>query len=278
LVEPSDRRVQFTRVERDLGLTDRVANQLLEMIAAQKVRPGDRLPPEREIGEALGVSRTVVREAIRALSGKGVLSIKSGSGVVVTQIGTDSVAEAMRLFIDTRGGYVADGPFSYDKIHEVREMLEIRVAGVAAERATEDDLEELRAAFRDMTAAADSPELSSIKDVEFHRTIAKLTHNELYMILLDSIGHVLLKIREETLGKRDRRHDALGFHKRILEAIERGDSEGARKAMADHLEDSANVWRSIGKVGALPGPSRRAKQADPQVLTARQTSKHSRAE
>jgi GntR family transcriptional regulator, transcriptional repressor for pyruvate dehydrogenase complex len=260
--------VQFTRVERDLGLTDRVANQLLEMIAAQQVRPGDRLPPEREIGEALGVSRTVVREAIRALSGKGVLSIKSGSGVVVTQIGTDSVAEAMRLFIDTRGGYVADGPFSYDKIHEVREMLEVRVAGVAAERATDDDLEELRAAFRDMTEAADSPELSSIKDVEFHRTIAKLTHNDLYMIMLDSIGHVLLQIREETLGKRDRRHDALGFHRRILEAIERGDAEGARKAMADHLEDSANVWRSIGKAAPRPRPVRRAKHPEPKVATA----------
>jgi len=263
LVEPNDRRVQFTRVERDLGLTDRVANQLLEMIVAQQVRPGDRLPPEREIGEALGVSRTVVREAIRALSGKGVLSIKSGSGVVVTQIGSDSVAEAMQLFIQTRGGYVADGPFSYDKIHEVREMLEIRVAGVAAERATEDDLVELRAAFRDLTEAADSPELSSIKDVEFHRTIAKLAHNELYMIMLDSIGPVLLKIREETLVKRDRRHDALAFHKRILEAVEQGDSAAARRAMADHLEDSANVWRSKGKAASPHGPAGRAKRAEP---------------
>ncbi len=98
-----------------MGLTDRVANQLLEMIAARQVRPGDRLPPEREIGEALGVSRTVVREAIRALAGKGVLSINSGRGVIVTQVNTANVAEAMRLFIETRGGYHEEGPFSYEK-------------------------------------------------------------------------------------------------------------------------------------------------------------------
>jgi GntR family transcriptional regulator, transcriptional repressor for pyruvate dehydrogenase complex len=260
-VPETDRRtVSFTRVEREMGLTDRVANQLLEMIAARQVRPGDRLPPEREIGEALGVSRTVVREAIRALAGKGVLSINSGRGVVVTQVNTDNVAEAMRLFIETRGGYHEEGPFSYEKIHEVREMLEVRVATVAAERATEEDVEELRAAFQALIEASDSPELSSIRDVEFHRTIAKITHNELYMVMLDSIGHVLLKIREETLIKRARRQGAIAFHKRILDAIERGDSAEAGRAMADHLEDSANLWRSLGLKPARTN-SRRARQA-----------------
>jgi GntR family transcriptional regulator, transcriptional repressor for pyruvate dehydrogenase complex len=269
VAEPHRRTVKFTRVEREMGLTDRVANQLLEMIAAQQVRPGDRLPPEREIGEALGVSRTVVREAIRALTGKGVLSINSGRGVVVTQVNTDNVAEAMRLFIETRGGYHEEGPFSYDKIHEVREMLEVRVASVAAQRATEEDLEELRAAFEALTEAAESPELSSIRDVEFHRIIAKITHNELYMVMLDSIGHVLLKIREETLVKRARRQDAIAFHRRILEAIERGDSEGAALAMSDHLQDSADLWRSIGQYAPEPMAKRRGQREVAAVETTR---------
>jgi GntR family transcriptional repressor for pyruvate dehydrogenase complex len=164
---------------------------------------------------------------------------------MVTAMNSGNVAETMRLFIQTRGGYISDGPFSYEKIHEVREVLEVRVASVAAERATKDDLVELRAAFEALVEAADSPELSSVRDVEFHRMIAKITHNELYMIMLDSIGPLLLKIREETLGRRARREDALPFHKRILDAIERGDSQKAALAMSDHLEDSAKVWRSI---------------------------------
>jgi GntR family transcriptional regulator, transcriptional repressor for pyruvate dehydrogenase complex len=266
VAESHRRTVSFTRVEREMGLTDRVANQLLEMIAARQVRPGDRLPPEREIGEALGVSRTVVREAIRALTGKGVLTINSGRGVTVSEVNTDNVAEAMRLFIETRGGYHEEGPFSYEKIHEVREMLEVRVATVAAQRATEEDLEELRAAFQALTEATDSPELSSIRDVEFHRTIAKIAHNELYMVMLDSIGHVLLKIREETLVKRARRQGAIAFHKRILDAIERGDSEAAGLAMSDHLQDSANLWRSIGQK-----PPRASSRRAPRPLVAEET-------
>ncbi len=258
MLEPNERKVQFTRVERDPGLADRVASQLLEMIVSQQFRPGDRLPPEREIGQELGVSRTVVREAIRVLSGKGVLGVKSGSGVVVTQIGQENVAETMRLFIQTRGGHDVDGPFSYEKVHEVREMLEVRVAGVAAERATPEDLDALRTAFQELADAADSVELSSVKDVEFHRTIAKITHNDMYLIMLDSIRHVLLEVRRETLVKKERRRFVLEFHKRILDAIERGDSDGARRAMSDHLDDSADMWRSIGAARrAASGRSRR---------------------
>lgn len=252
--------MQFTRVERDPGLTERVANQLLGMIVSQQFKPGDRLPPEREIGEELGVSRTVVREAIRVLSGKGVLDVKSGGGVVVTQIGREDVAETMRLFIQTRGGHDEDGPFSYDKVHEVREMLEVQVAGVAAERATPSDLAELRVAFRELSNAVGSVELSSLKDVEFHRTIAKITHNDLYLIMLDSIRDVLVEIRQETLVKPERRRYVLAFHKRILEAIESGDSDQARKAMADHLEDSAGVWRSISNPTSPRGSSDRGRR------------------
>ncbi len=261
LLEPKERRVQFTRVERDPGLADRVANQLLEMIVSQQFRPGDRLPPEREIGQELGVSRTVVREAIRVLSGKGVLDVKSGSGVVVTQIDRENVAETMRLFIQTRGGHDEDGPFSYEKVNEVRGMLEVQVAGVAAERATPADLEELRAAFQDLTDAVGSVELSSIKDVEFHRTIAKITHNDLYLIMLDSIRHVLVEIRQETLVKPERRRYVLAFHKRILEAIESGDPDQARRAMLDHLEDSARVWRSLSRPSSRRGASRARRPA-----------------
>jgi GntR family transcriptional repressor for pyruvate dehydrogenase complex len=245
--ESTQRKVQFTRVERDPGLADRVADQLLEMIVSQQFKPGDRLPPEREIGQQLGVSRTVVREAIRVLSGKGVLGIRSGSGVTVTQMDRENVAETMRLFMQTRGGHNADSPFSYDKIHEVRELLEVRVAGLAAERATQGDLEELRAAFQELADAVDSTELSSIKDVEFHRIVAKISHNDLYLIMLDSIRHVLLEIRQATMVKRERRRYGLEFHKRILEAIENGDGESARRAMSDHLEESANLWRSMNR-------------------------------
>jgi GntR family transcriptional regulator, transcriptional repressor for pyruvate dehydrogenase complex len=244
MVDTDRKTLSFTKVERDLGLADRVANQLLDRIVSQQFHPGDRLPPEREIGEALGVSRSVVREAIRILNGKGVLSVKSGSGVVVTAVDRQNVVETMKLFIHAQGGLHPGGSFSYDEIHEVREMVEVRVTGLAAQRATEQDLVELRQAFREMDENVGSPETLSDKDVEFHRTIARSAHNELYLIMLDSIGDVLLEIRLEALSHKERRTEVLAHHQRILDAILSHDSEAARRAMAEHLEDSASFWRS----------------------------------
>jgi GntR family transcriptional regulator, transcriptional repressor for pyruvate dehydrogenase complex len=222
-------------VTREPRLSDKVADLLLETIHARRLQPGERLPSERELGEQFGVSRTVIREAVRALAAKGVIEVRTGSGLRVAAVDSATVSESMSLFM--RGSTTLD----YPKVHEVRAMLEVEVAGLAAERASREDLADLAAICSVMEADEDL-EAASRHDVEFHRAIARATHNELHLLLLDSVGEALLEIRRENLagGSRD---DTLVLHRQILERIVARDPEGARGAMREHLDNVAEHWR-----------------------------------
>jgi len=119
--------VTFDRVGRMPRLSDTIAEQLLEAIVAGRFREGDILPSERELGDQFGVSRTVVREAVRALVAKGVIEVRSGSGLRVAAVDAAAVSESMSLYL--RGASV-----DFEKVHEVRALLEVHIAGAAAEQ------------------------------------------------------------------------------------------------------------------------------------------------
>lgn len=223
----------FKQVAREPRLSDKVAELMLETIMSRKLEVGDKLPSERELGEQFGVSRTVVREAVRALAAKGVIEVRSGSGLRVAAVDAASVRESISLFL--RGG-----PVDLQLVHEVRAVLEVHIAGLAAERATPSDITRLRAAHDEMTAASNDVEGAARDDLEFHRAIAMATHNDLFLLLLDSIASALIDIMRENLGAGSTPM-ALEQHRRILDSIVARDVEGARIAMATHLED-VRAW------------------------------------
>jgi GntR family transcriptional regulator, transcriptional repressor for pyruvate dehydrogenase complex len=237
----------FLPVTRNQRLSDKVAEQLLISIQSEQLESGSRLPSERELSEQFGVSRTVVREAVRSLAAKGVLEVRSGSGVHVTPVAASSVSEQMALFLRGRGA------IDYAKINEVRMTLEIRTAQIAAERATDEDIAELREHCERMAALEADVEAASEEDVEFHRAIARATHNDLFTVMLDSIGDILLEIRHATLGVPGRIQEGVAFHERILERIAAHDVGGAGQAMREHLEDADAAWEATGGGGA-PSP------------------------
>jgi GntR family transcriptional regulator, transcriptional repressor for pyruvate dehydrogenase complex len=226
----------FTPLHRNPRLSDKLAELLLESVKSGHLPTGSRLPSERELGEQFGVSRTVIREAVRSLAAKGVLVVRPGSGVHVATVEAASVSEQMSLFLSGRGA------IEYRKINEVRTALEIQTARLAAERATEADVAELHGRCARMAALEDS-EAASIEDVEFHRAVAHATHNELFVVMLDSIGDILLEIRRVTLAKPGRIRAGVAYHERILERIAAHDVEGADRAMREHLDDSIEAWR-----------------------------------
>jgi GntR family transcriptional repressor for pyruvate dehydrogenase complex len=230
----------FPRVNREPRLSDKVAELLLSTIMARGLQPGERLPSERELGQQFGVSRTVIREAVRALAAKGVIDVRTGSGLRVAAVDASAVSESMRLFLH------GSGALDYGKVHEVRAMIENEVAGLAAERATDEDVERLTEICERMAGTLDDVEQASHHDVEFHRAVAECTHNELYVIMLDSIGDVLLEIRRATLGLDGRPSKGLKAHRKILDRIAAHDPAGAREAMREHLRDSQRAWRKIG--------------------------------
>lgn len=237
----------FAAVARESTLSDKVAGLLLDTILSGKLQPGERLPSERELGEQFGVSRTVVREAVRSLAAKGAIEVRSGSGLRVAAVGSSAVRESMMLFF--RGAQSV----SYEDLHEVREMLEVQTAMVAAQRATAEDIADLMGLYREMESAVDDLERAAVVDVEFHRTIAKATRNELYLVLLDSMSELLLEARNATLGLPERPHQALAYHREILDQIAAHDPEGAQRAMRRHLDESVAVWRELN--GKQPADS-----------------------
>lgn len=226
----------FDQVVREPRLSDKVADRMLETILSRRLQVGDRLPSERELGEQFGVSRTVVREAVRALVAKGVIEVRSGSGLRVAAVDAAAVTESIGLFL--RGASI-----DFEKVHEVRALLEVHIAGVAAERATEDDVHRLREVHERMQREEGDVEAAARDDLEFHRTIARATQNDLYLLLMDSIGSALIDIRRENLGSGSAPM-TLDQHAAILDRIAERDSEGARVAMATHLEGVASWWRS----------------------------------
>jgi GntR family transcriptional regulator, transcriptional repressor for pyruvate dehydrogenase complex len=221
---------------------------MLQGIIARGLKPGDRLPSERELGEQFGVSRTVIREAVRALAAKGMIEARTGSGLRVAAVNAAAVTESMRLFLHGHDG------IDYEQVHEVRTMLEIQVAGLAAARAGDEDVEALNELCERMAAAGDDSEASSREDVAFHRAVAEATHNPLYVIMLDSIGDVMLEIRRVTLALPGRPEKGLKAHRRILTRIAAHDAPGARDAMRKHLADSWRVWQMLQRAGGNGGP------------------------
>lgn len=147
----------------------------------------------------------------------------------MARLSAEPVVDAMSMFV--RGSTRLD----FNAVHEVRVMLEAQIAALAAERATAQGIEELRRLTSDLSQAGDDVELASQLDVEFHRTIARTTQNELFLVLLDSTDGVLPNIRRATLVVPNR-------HPQVIDAIALHDPDAARASMEDHLEQLERAW------------------------------------
>lgn len=219
-------------------LSDQVANQLQGLVLSNALRPGEKLPSERELCELLGVSRTVVREAVRSLVVKGLIDVKRGGGAVVRAPDAALVSEMMTMMLRVGGADVA-----FTNVQEVRRLLEVEIAGVAAERRDEDDLRRMADELEQMRIQhGDAPRWAAA-DVGFHHAIAVATRNPLYPVLLGSIADMLMEVRLTGAGLPDTPVRALVFHQAIYDRIHAADRTGARKAMQDHLRESEETFK-----------------------------------
>jgi GntR family transcriptional repressor for pyruvate dehydrogenase complex len=226
----------LSTITRNPSLYESVSEQLLTAIREAGLQPGNRIPSERELGEQFGVSRTVIREAIRHLAAKGVLEVLSGSGVQVADVGHEGVSESIDLYLRQRG------PIQPEQIFEVRQSLELTTTELAAERASDEQLATIRETCEAMATVLSDADAASQADVAFHRAIVEATGNPLFLVLVDSLGDVLYEIRRATLIDAKRGAVALEAHRAIAAALERRDTSAAVHAMRDHLVDSRDAF------------------------------------
>jgi GntR family transcriptional repressor for pyruvate dehydrogenase complex len=178
---------------------------MIETIVAQRLQPGDALPPERALGEQFGVSRTVVREAIRALEARGLLDVRVGSRIKVAAVQPRTVHDAIWHFART-------AHLDQSSIIALSESLEAIAARMAARHATEHDLESIaRALERD--------------DYGFRQAVVSASHNELLIVLAEAIDGL----------KEPAPTDRVDGHRPVADAIARGDPDAAEQAMRNRV-------------------------------------------
>jgi GntR family transcriptional regulator, transcriptional repressor for pyruvate dehydrogenase complex len=226
---------------KQIRLSDQLAEALLRRIRSERMRPGDKLPTEAELSSEFGLSRTVVREAMRSLVARGIVDVRAGSGAVVAEVEAEAAAESLALFLEGR-------PDSdYDAMHEVREALEVRSARCAALRATPADITRLEASHEAMVARIDSPDIEALAlaDVSFHASLAAASKNEILRTMLDAFRPVLMRPREVNLVEEPARTEAVESHAAILAAVRDRDPEAAEEAMRQHMAYAIETYRRL---------------------------------
>lgn len=226
----------FSPVRRQQKLSGQVAGQIQDLILAKEFKPGDQLPPERAMCDLFQVSRTVIREAIGVLEAKGLLTSQGGSGTYVRALDSKDVAGSIGMYISTQNQSV-----SLKELIEIRRILEVQIAGLAAERATADGILELEQIMAETVAVMDETEAFASKDLEFHMALARLTQNSLFSILLEPLVDALYEGRRLASTLPGVKEQAIGLHRNILEKIKAGDPEGAASEMSKHLDQSHRV-------------------------------------
>jgi len=235
----------FEIMAREPNLTGRVVNQLEALIVDHRLQPSDRLPAINELAQQLGVSRTVIREAIGSLAARGLLEVRHGSRTVVSRPSAETVTQSMSRYL--RAGQTA---LNIDKVSHVRRVLEIEIAGCAAEQRTAQDLVRLEALLAEMSAIVKAIDNRQTyrphyvqSDVNFHTALAYATGNDLFPVVLNSLVDVMLDVRELGFVVPGSLEKALHFHTAIYEQVKAGNVEGARDAMRVHLLESEEVMR-----------------------------------
>jgi len=212
------------------GSTEQVVTHIRGLIERGELRPGDRLPAERHLAARLGVSRPSVRAGLRALSAMGVVQPRHGSGTYIPD-GPPVLGSEPLSFLAALHG------FTGLEMYEARRILEVGAAGLAAERASEEQLAKLADDVEALFAALESPQVFLVHDINFHRSVAAASGNPIVASLMEMVSALYYDRRRQTAERASQRdlRDAAEAHRRIYEAIRTRDADGARRAMNEHL-------------------------------------------
>lgn len=210
-------------------LYEQIVGQIERRIVAGELKAGDQLPSEHELAKQFAVSRTAVREAIKALREKRLVEIRPGRGTFITNGMPDAMRHSFGLLM--KFGSIN----GFTSLVEVREILEPEIAALAATRITDEYITAMQEAIDIMDTALDNVEVFAEADLDFHLALAEATQNPIIPVLVDSIIDLLREQRKRIGLVNGGLQRGQSHHKKILEAVMKRDSQAARQAMQDHL-------------------------------------------
>src|SRR5260370_12377573 len=207
---------------------EEIVRQVKRLIAEGKLKSGDRLPPERDLVEEFMVSRTAVREALRALEGSGLIDVRAGEGAFVRDASVESLIESLALVILPHREAVKE-------LFEPRRLLQPAIAALAAGRPTRQDIAHMERILEEQHQEVLQGRTGVVQDTALHSAIAHSAHNRAIPPLVSTLMDLLTQSRQEALHTPVRPPRSHADHRRILEAIQRRDAGAAHRSMLDHL-------------------------------------------
>jgi len=220
-------------------LYESVIDQIMDLVKRSELKPGDKLPPERELAEKLSISRNSLREAFRVLESRGLIKSKAGGGRYIREIRKNGYSNTENIILSLEKSSILE-------LLEARELFEVKIVKIAAQRATIEDTELIEQVLNKMS---EEEELKYGKetesDTEFHLAIAKASHNFVFTNIIRLHLDLLKGTREKTQQIPGRREERWREHQAILQAIKEHDTKNAGEAMLKHLR---NVREALVKI------------------------------
>jgi GntR family transcriptional regulator, transcriptional repressor for pyruvate dehydrogenase complex len=212
---------------------EEVAKQI-ERLILKKLKPGDKLPSERELAEMLQVSRSSIRDAIRGLELMGLVEPRQGAGTIVRELSAEALVNPFANALKHRRELVSE-------LLDFRKMLEPPLAARAATHASPEEISEMEDILRRQEERQSRGDSAIAEDAEFHYSVALASGNSVVLKVIDTIMDLLRDTRERSLQVEGRSQKSLAGHRRILAAIKRHDAEAAKAAMRRHIEDVEEI-------------------------------------
>lgn len=224
------------------GLTELLVSRILGLVTAGNLKPGDHLPAERSLAETFGVSRPTVREAVRALAVLGVLEIRHGGGIIVSQLSAADLLKPLTFFLTLQKTEV-------DKLYEARQLIEGDICAKAALRANDADIAAVEALIVEQEAVTETPERYREVDTLFHRRLAELADNEFLARTAQSLNVLGLEFRKIASETPHVIQGSIRDHRAIVAALKARNAEAARAAMVGHMQNVLRSTRQSMKQG-----------------------------
>jgi GntR family transcriptional regulator, transcriptional repressor for pyruvate dehydrogenase complex len=213
---------------------DRVVEHVRRRIEGGGLRPGDRLPSERDLALELGVSRPSVRSGLEALEAMGVVVSRRGAGTFIADGPPTLGTEPLSLLASLHG-------FTQNEMFEARLVLEVGVAGLAAEHTSPEQLATMAEEVTEMFASLDDPTAFLLHDVRFHRAVAAGCGNRVLAALMEMVSAQFYELRKETISRARDLRESAEMHRRVYRAVRTRDPEAARAAMYEHLKTAQHA-------------------------------------
>ena len=216
-------------------LYESVIEQIMDLIKNNELKPGDKLPPERELAEKLSISRNSLREAFRVLESRGLIKSKPGGGRFIREIRENGHNNTENIILSLEKSSILE-------LLEAREIFEVKIAEIAAQRATLEDIEIIEEALNKMNQNEElKDDKKTESDTEFHLAIAGASHNFVFVNIMKLHLDLLKETREKTWQIPGRREKQYQEHRAIFQVIKEHNSKKAEEAILKHLRNIREI-------------------------------------